>query len=351
MDTFTIVKKLRVPTSSHDSVVFVCKNTAGQGLSLTREKLCDLYSKGIIQVTNAKITRDRQVRITNTKHLPTFPIQRCLSAQAMLGLPAVHCGLHYGMPGDEIVCYGLDPNIKKMHTMKSVSVADGTVILHTEAFYYDKDLHKVTLPNTLIKIMPYAFAHSMITKVDIPNSVLDIGGFAFENNRVIKQIKLSDSLLRISTCCFRNCVSLESIVLPDTLRDMGNQVFNGCTNLKSVKLSNRLTTLPPLTFRQCTSLQQVSLPSSLKILSRGAFESCSSLETLTLPETLRLIENSAFYGCKSLAYLDMSSVRKCEGRIFTGCFNLKKLIMPKALCQGDFRDRLGIPYATEIITH
>ena len=80
-------------------------------------------------------------------------------------------------------------------------------------FYQCYNLQKVVLPDDTEKL-PYAFATycKNLTTINIPDSVTDIGEYAFQD-----------------------CKSLESIVLPNIPR-LKSYLFYGCTKLKSISI-------------------------------------------------------------------------------------------------------------------
>lgn len=98
---------------------------------------------------------------------------------------------------------------------------------------------------------------SLITSVDIPNTVTSIGNSAFEY-----------------------CRSLESLTLPDSVTSIGQRAFASCSKLTSIKIPDGVTRLPDETFAHCASLKSVTIPASVTELGRYVLSSCKALTSI-----------------------------------------------------------------------
>lgn len=69
----------------------------------------------------------------------------------------------------------------------------------------------------------------------IPNSVTEIGNYAFVRCETLENIIIPEGVTRICDGAFYECTSLSSIKLPESLTHLTQQwIFGGCTNLKEV---------------------------------------------------------------------------------------------------------------------
>ncbi len=85
----------------------------------------------------------------------------------------------------------------------------------------------VTLPETLEEIGSYAFANcEALTEITVPASVKEIDDNAFMNCILLSKITLQNGLKEIDEGAFSGCVSLKKIALPDTVGELGYNAFD-----------------------------------------------------------------------------------------------------------------------------
>ena len=69
----------------------------------------------------------------------------------------------------------------------------------------------------------------------IPNSVSEIGNYAFVRCKTLENITIPEGVTRICDGAFYECTSLSSIKLPESITQLPQQwIFSGCTSLKEV---------------------------------------------------------------------------------------------------------------------
>ena len=97
---------------------------------------------------------------------------------------------------------------------------------------------------TVVAIDPGAFNNPdhyySLTKVDLPNTIREIGDSAFLSCKALKEINLSSltSLKRIGKYAFLNCISLTHVNLPNNLEEIDDYAFNGCIDLQTIHMGN-----------------------------------------------------------------------------------------------------------------
>lgn len=77
-------------------------------------------------------------------------------------------------------------------------------------------------------------AHQMITKVNLPDSIIDIEQGAFADMIKLTEINIPERVMRIGVCAFYQCVSLAEIVIPNTVLWIGKYAFRNCNNIAAV---------------------------------------------------------------------------------------------------------------------
>ncbi|MCM1566396.1 MAG: leucine-rich repeat protein, partial [Dehalobacter sp.] len=153
---------------------------------------------------------------------------------------------------------------------------------------------------TVVGIAYKAMYNCDLTSVNLPNTILSIGAYAF-NATGITQIELPHSLLVIDGYAFAYCGSLTTVTVPQGVINIGGGAFNGCSTLNSAVLPDSITALPDYLFQDCTSLASVTLGSQVETIRYRTFYNCSVLTEITLPASLAEIRSDAFRDCSSLA--------------------------------------------------
>ena len=173
-----------------------------------------------------------------------------------------------------------------------------------------------------------------LTKVRLPETTRNIGGFAFAGCTNLKEVNftelknleymdsysfestslqvidLSNTKLTEVNGAFRNVKNLEDIRFPQTMTKLGN-VFSQST-LTEIDLSN-CTNLKTLdgTFYECKSLVKVILPEGLTSINGNAFSNCETLTTVNFPKSLQSISGWSFNNTK-LEKVDLSELTELQ---------------------------------------
>lgn len=109
------------------------------------------------------------------------------------------------------------------------------------------------VPEGTVKIADNAFTQSAITSIGLPDSVTEIGEFAFDQ-----------------------CEKLTELVFPKNLKVINRYVCSGDTALISVTIPEGVTQIKEDAFSDCTSLKTVTLPSTIKSID-NAFPSYTEI--------------------------------------------------------------------------
>lgn len=107
--------------------------------------------------------------------------------------------------------------------------------------------------------------------------------------------------------------------------------FRWSSALQEVILPPFVTAISDNAFWGAEALKTIVLPESVVEIGKQAFLRCSSLEQFVLPPHLQVIGSDAFRDCVSLhsqMYLP-NTVDSIEGRIFTNCNKIPKVILAK----------------------
>lgn len=226
------------------------------------------------------------------------------------------------------------------------AVVNGSV-LGEGMFRNCSTLADLTINGQLYELPKSCFAGTSIKSINIPSSIVSIGGNALSGCKQLQSVTFAeDSMLRaIDSDAFAGCSSLKSIEIPKGVTYIDDNAFSGCSALESVALSesltyigieafdrcsalknvtftgNKLTNIGMYAFDECGSLETLELPEGVVTLAIGAFRNCTSLTSLSLPSTLKTIDAQAFENVKINEIRIPDSVTTIGSAAFKGCGN------------------------------
>jgi hypothetical protein len=137
----------------------------------------------------------------------------------------------------------------------------------------------VHIPDGIDYIGNGTFSHVDINEVVMPNSVTEIGVYAFINCKNLEQITFSERLKYIDRGSFWGCSLLKEINLPDSLVEIDGSAFMGCTRLKTIKIPFGVVKIKKHTFLQCDSLEKIII-SRNTIIDKEAFGKDGKIPTI-----------------------------------------------------------------------
>ncbi len=255
--------------------------------------------------------------------------------------------------------------------LTNITIPDGIESIGRDAFS-GSGLMSITLPEGLTSISAYCFSGcSNLRSVTIPESVYHIEDGAFQDCKLLTNVKLPSLLKTIGSSSFWGVVGLRSINIPDSVTYINNNAFypksivwkidnNAYAAAVALTSDNQFiatnvttTTINNVTYcvgeyavvAKCdTSIQgAVNIPETVNGKTVTQINSCAfsnaSLQSVTLPENLEKIRAGTFDNCDKLTSISIPpSVREIEINAFSGCNNLKTVNISDldAWCEIDF---------------
>ena len=191
------------------------------------------------------------------------------------------------------------------------SIRKGTKIICDWAFGWSKfigcrSLTSLVIPDSVTNIGDYAFSSCRsLTDIVIPDSVTNIGDYAFWNCRSLTNIVIPNSVTSIGDNAFEYCFSLSNLIIPDGVTSIGDGAFVGCTSLSSVVIPDSVSCIGNNAFWGCESLTDIVIPNSVTSIGESAFYGCRSLTEVVIPDSVTSIGDKAFHTCSSLTNIDI----------------------------------------------
>lgn len=101
--------------------------------------------------------------------------------------------------------------------------------------------------------------------------------------------KVPDSVTEIGEWAFSDCEGLKKVIIPDSVTDIGEGAFFKCRNLEHIDIPDSVVRMDDIIFRGCDNLKSITIPESVVEIGWGLFSGC--------PEDLvvRCKKNSKIY--------------------------------------------------------
>lgn len=216
------------------------------------------------------------------------------------------------------------------------------------AYYVDDYLgndNDVVLASTyrglpVVKIDDWAFAHTNIRTIEIPQSITEIGNNAFDGCDYLQKIDLPSSIVSIGGAAFENCDRLIEFTIPENVASIGSSVLARCRALTKLSvhsnnkyydsrndcnaiietgsnkiiagcrytvIPNTVSTIGQSAFSKAVNMYKITIPSSVTKIEYFAFSE-SGLQYIYIPATVEIIESGAFEDCLNLTiYCEVSA--------------------------------------------
>ena len=190
----------------------------------------------------------------------------------------------------------------------------------------------LVIPNTVREIGFYAFAYSKHLKTvtfEEGSKLTSIGQFSFQYTPALETVDLTNatSLTAIEDRAFERS-GLMSIVLPETVKSIGISSFSYCDRLTSVIIKGEVQT-GINTFMFSKALETVVFEKPIASLETNLFNGCSSLKNVVLPEGLTLIGQAVFANSGLTEFTLPKTVERIEYYAFKDCKNLATFNIPE----------------------
>ena len=180
------------------------------------------------------------------------------------------------------------------------------------------------------------------TSYTLPTSVVRIAPYAFAGNMKLEEVIISDATTEIGAYAFFRASNLQTLDLKNVDK-IGENALAFCNNLKSVNINSLEAWLGlsfetveqnPLSYAKVLLINgekvtELEIPSTITEISKYAFTNCTSIEKVTFTGNVTKVGGGAFNNCTNLTELTLSdSIEYIPEGLLNGCTSLKKLTIP-----------------------
>lgn len=263
----------------------------------------------VFTTTNGTVTITGYIGSSNAVAIPA----------AISNMPVVSIG-HYAF---------YDADLLGNLTMTSVTMADSVTNIGDYAFFGCRALNTIALSGNLVSIGGAAFSTDdyypdlryqyyydsacELSSVAIPDSVTNIGPYAFAGCWTLNSISIGSGLSSINDGVFLGC-GISNLIIPDTVITIGEDAFYDCQNLTRVSLGSNLSSIGVFAFSGVTldlgywtsppnyacAVSNIIIPDSVTNIGDFAFYNCYNLTNVTIGRNVTAIGAWAFSGDNSI---------------------------------------------------
>ena len=215
-------------------------------------------------------------------------------------------------PDTVVVCGSA---MKGCSSLRELFVSDAVVSIGSFAFSYCSSLETLYIPESVESIGHMAFEHcdSLLNIVVSDKSPhfksVDGSLFSHDGTRLIKytagqnvsSYSIPNGVLIIEDYAFENAKQLTEVVLSDSVEEIGHSAFIHCENLRDIQLGNSLKRIGGQAFGFCSSLTAITIPDSVEELSYSVFSYCDNLESAVIGCGVIRLDKEIFNDCDALS--------------------------------------------------
>lgn len=221
------------------------------------------------------------------------------------------------------------------HTYDSTT-GHGTIVLNKPikviavgAFARCKTLTSITIPSSVTTIKEGAFTYSGLERIEIPNTVTNIGRGALMRCRQLKEVRLPSNLTAIPEQLLYHCESLQHITIPESVTEIGYMALFGCKSLKHIHIPDSVNNIGDSAFIWCDNIEaftgKYATVDGCALIKDGcllAFANDRVLESYTIPNEVTEICDCAIQN-NHISSITLGKNITHIGHLGVSCDNLK----------------------------
>ena len=199
--------------------------------------------------------------------------------------------------------------LKAPHGLKDeYSIRKGVKVIGNGAFWCCRSLTKINIPNSVTNIGNGAFLEcSSLSNINIPSSVVNMNGNPFfywngdlhnESKAFIYEHQVLFNKDKTTLIAYRS--KEKNYIIPNSVTNIGDFAFGGYRSLTNINIPNSVTSIGNDAFGRCYSLTSINIPDCVTNIGHAAFYKCESLTSINIPDGVTNIGDYAFLFCKNI---------------------------------------------------
>lgn len=199
-------------------------------------------------------------------------------------------------------------------TLKKVIISKGVECIDFNAFGGCTALLEVEISDSVNLIKSSAFAQcTKLTDVSVGKGLSELGSGVFAGCESLSDIEIAEKnpyftcidgvLYNADRTFVYQLLSGRNkpyYIMPDSVLEIGQYAFWGNSFLKHMSFSDSLDNIPAFGVSNVSSLETVTMSFNTKEINMKAFEDCISLRQIYIPDSVKFIHDTAFDGCSQL---------------------------------------------------
>lgn len=229
-------------------------------------------------------------------------------------------------------------NNSKIKTFDELKYFTGLTKIGSNTFYYCTSLEFVNFPNSIKTIEASVFyGCSNLKSLVIPASVTSFSnGSSYktctnlatiiveEGNRIYDSRDNCNAIIQKSDS--KLILGCMNTIIPNTVKEIGAYAFDNCYGLKKIDIPESVIKIDSYGFSACKCTTEINLPTSLTYIAGSAFYYCKSVTSLTIPKSVTFIGSTAFAECDLLEEVELpASVQTIGNNAFGKNVSLVKM--------------------------
>ncbi|KKN13046.1 hypothetical protein LCGC14_1010440, partial [marine sediment metagenome] len=232
--------------------------------------------------------------------------------------------IKYNIKDDFIEIKGLTVEGKKRKVVEIPGKINGIIVkvIASGAFHDRNEIIHINLPNSIIMIGDYAFTKcTSLKKIVLPKNLEYIGENAFLGAKNLKHIKVGEKINHVGNSALYGTEWLEDNT--DDYITLGNVLYKYQGKESNVVISENIVAINNWAFSNNMKIKYVTIKNDKCFVAEGTFYQC-----INLKDILGLngsIESFVFAYCKSLDYIALKDVEYVGDYAFFMCEKLEQI--------------------------